>query len=58
MAPVHTMSTPGPEQAIPRRQDDLDRRKRVRRTTLIVTLIVLFFYFGFIALMLYRATHR
>ena len=31
------------------------RRKRVRRTTLVVTLVVLGFYFGFIAMMLYRA---
>jgi uncharacterized membrane protein (DUF485 family) len=32
------------------------RRKRIRRTTFWVTLVVLAFYFGFIAMMLYRAT--
>ena len=37
-------------------QDDAGRRKRVRRTTFVVTLVVLAFYFGFIAMMLYRAT--
>ena len=37
-------------------QDDAERRKRVRRTTLVVTLVVLAFYFGFMAMMLYRAT--
>ncbi|MBW4052788.1 MAG: hypothetical protein HIU85_15240 [Proteobacteria bacterium] len=39
------------------RQDDLERRKRVRRTTFVVTAVVLFFYLGFIAMMMYRATH-
>jgi uncharacterized membrane protein (DUF485 family) len=48
--------TTSPEQAIPMWQDDAQRRKRVRRTTLVVTLVVLVFYFGFIAMMLYRAT--
>ncbi len=38
------------------RQDDTGRRKRVRLTTFLVTLVVLAFYFGFIAMMLYRAT--
>jgi uncharacterized membrane protein (DUF485 family) len=52
------MSALAPEQAITMRQEDVERRKRVRRTTLVVTLIVLFFYFGFIALMLVRATHH
>ena len=42
---------------MPTPQVDAERRKRVRRTTLIVTLVVLAFYFGFIAEMLYRATH-
>ncbi len=45
------------ERPNPIRQDDAGRRKRVRRTTLVVTLVVLAFYFGFIAMMLYRATH-
>jgi len=44
------------EQPIPTRQDDAGRRKRIRRTTLVVTLIVLAFYFGFIAMMLHRAS--
>jgi cell division septal protein FtsQ len=39
-------------------QDDLERRKRVRRSTLVVTAVVLFFYLGFIAMMMYRALHR
>ena len=43
------------EQPLPTSQD-AGRRKRVRRTTLVVTLIVLAFYFGFIAMMLVRAT--
>ncbi|MGH8297802.1 MAG: hypothetical protein ACRES6_00790 [Steroidobacteraceae bacterium] len=44
------------EPPIPMRPEDVERRrKRVRLTTLVVTLIVLFFYFGFIALMLVRA---
>jgi len=43
------------EQPLPR-QDDAARRRRVRLTTLVVTLVVLGFYFGFIAMMLYRAT--
>ena len=43
------------EQPLPMSQDT-GRRKRVRRTTLVVTLIVLAFYFGFIAMMLVRAT--
>ena len=37
-------------------QDHSWRRRRVRRTTWAVTLVVLAFYFGFIAMMLYRAT--
>jgi len=54
VAPTNsTMSTA--EQPLPM-QEDLARRKRVRRTTLVVTGIVLFFYFGFIAMMLIRAT--
>jgi hypothetical protein len=44
------------EQAVPVPQEDGGRRKRVRRTTLLVTLVVLAFYFGFIAMMLVRAT--
>ena len=44
------------EQPLPAGQDDAARRKRVRRTTFVVTLVVLAFYFGFIAMMLYRAT--
>jgi uncharacterized membrane protein (DUF485 family) len=44
------------EQALPTREHDAERRKRVRRTTFVVTLVVLAFYFGFIAMMLYRAT--
>jgi phosphate starvation-inducible membrane PsiE len=51
------MRTMAPEQPLTMGQEDVERRKRVRRTTLIVTLVVLFFYFGFIALMLVRA-HR
>jgi hypothetical protein len=38
------------------RQDDAGRRRRVRLTTLVVTLVVLVFYFGFMAMMFYRAT--
>ncbi|HEV7135926.1 MAG TPA: hypothetical protein VGN43_04785 [Steroidobacteraceae bacterium] len=48
--------TTSSEQPLPMRHDDAQRRKRVRRTTLVVTLVVLAFYFGFIAMMLYRAT--
>lgn len=44
------------EHPIPVAHDDSGRRKRVRRTTLAVTLVVLAFYFGFIAMMLVRAT--
>ena len=44
------------EQPLPVRQDDAGRRKRVRLTTLVVSLVALAFYFGFIAMMLYRAT--
>ena len=43
------------EQPVPAPQDEAGRRKRVRRTTLVVTIVVLGFYFGFIAMMLYRA---
>jgi uncharacterized membrane protein (DUF485 family) len=43
-------------QPIPTREEAAERRKRVRRTTLVVTLVVLAFYFGFIAMMLVRAT--
>jgi uncharacterized membrane protein (DUF485 family) len=52
---MHAMTAT--EQPFPRPQDEAQRRKRVRRTTLVVTLVVLAFYFGFIAMMLYRATH-
>lgn len=52
------MSTMAVAQASTMRQADAQRRKRVRSTTLVVTAIVLFFYFGFIALMMYRATHH
>jgi uncharacterized membrane protein (DUF485 family) len=48
--------TTSPEHAMPMWQYDPERRKRVRITTLVVTLVVLAFYFGFIAMMLYRAT--
>jgi len=41
---------------MPLPQDEAGRRKRVRRTTFVVTLVVLAFYFGFIAMMLVRAT--
>ena len=44
------------EQPLTASKDDAGRRKRVRRATLVVTLVVLAFYFGFIAMMLYRAT--
>ena len=44
------------EQPLPAQQDDAGRRRRVRRTTRVVTLVVLAFYFGFIAMMLVRAT--
>ncbi|HUN71269.1 MAG TPA: hypothetical protein VMU52_03080 [Steroidobacteraceae bacterium] len=44
------------EPTLPTRQADTERRKRVRRTTIVVTLIVLAFYFGFMAMMFYRAT--
>ncbi|MBW4050386.1 MAG: hypothetical protein HIU85_02830 [Proteobacteria bacterium] len=46
-----------PQQPKPMQQDDAERRKRVRRSTWVVTGIVLFFYLGFIAMMMYRATH-
>ena len=46
------------EQPLGTHQEDAERRKRVRRTTLVVTLVVLAFYFGFMAMMLYRATTR
>ncbi|MGH8302322.1 MAG: hypothetical protein ACRET5_12730 [Steroidobacteraceae bacterium] len=49
-------TTTSSEQPLGMRQDDAGRRKRVRLTTLVVTLVVLAFYFGFIAMMLYRAT--
>lgn len=45
------------EQPFAQGRDEAGRRKRVRRTTLVVTLVVLGFYFGFIAMMLYRAMH-
>ena len=51
---MHAMTST--EQPFPMRQDEAQRRKRVRRTTIVVTLVVLAFYFGFIAMMLYRAT--
>ena len=44
------------EQPLLSREDDTGRRRRVRLTTFVVTLVVLAFYFGFIAMMLYRAT--
>ena len=49
-------ATISPQAPIPMR-DDAARRRGVRRTTLVVTLVVLGFYFGFIVMMLYRATH-
>ncbi len=49
-------ATTSSEQPLPIRADDAQRRKRVRLTTFVVTLVVLAFYFGFIAMMLYRAT--
>jgi hypothetical protein len=49
-------ATTSTEQPLPTDRDDAGRRKRVRRTTLLVTLVVLAFYFGFIAMMLVRAT--
>ena len=39
------------------RQDDAQRRKRVRRTTIVVSLVALAFYFGFIVMMLVRGSH-
>ena len=45
------------ERPLSTREDAAGRRKRVRRTTLVVTLVALAFSFGFIAMMLYRATH-
>jgi uncharacterized membrane protein len=53
VAPANT--TMSAAQPLPMRED-IARRKRVRRTTLVVTGIVLLFYFGFIAMMLIRAT--
>jgi hypothetical protein len=50
------MAMTSSEQAMPLRGEDAARRKGVRRTTLVVTLVVLAFYFGFIAMMLVRAT--
>ena len=44
------------EQPLLVRPEDAGRRRRVRLTTLVVTLVVLAFYFGFIAMMLFRAT--
>jgi uncharacterized membrane protein (DUF485 family) len=35
---------------------DAERRKKVRRTAIVAGLIALAFYFGFIAMMVYRAT--
>ncbi len=49
-------ATTSSAQPLAMRQEEAERRKRVRRTTLVVTLVVLAFYFGFIAMMLYRAT--
>ena len=45
----------GEEPPAPMDWMDPARRRRVRRTTRVVTGIVLFFYFGFIIMMLYRA---
>jgi uncharacterized membrane protein (DUF485 family) len=51
------MHTATPEdQAGPRPQDDARRRKRVRLTTLVVSLVALAFYFGFIVMMLVRGS--
>jgi hypothetical protein len=52
---MHAMTSSEPP--LTQGQDEAGRRKRVRRTTLVVTLVVLGFYFGFIAMMLYRAMH-
>jgi uncharacterized membrane protein (DUF485 family) len=43
-------------QRLPLRQDEAQRRKRVRLTTLVVSLVALAFYVGFIVMMLYRGT--
>jgi hypothetical protein len=56
VAPVQAMRMLSSRPPMPLRPEELARRKRVRLTTLVVTGVVLFFYFGFIAMMLYRAT--
>jgi hypothetical protein len=38
--------------------DDSDRRRRVRRTAIILTAIALAFYFGFIVMSLVRASRN
>ena len=38
-------------------QDEARRRRGVRLTTLVVSLVVLAFYFGFIVMMLVRGSH-
>jgi len=43
------------EQPLPM-QDDPERRRRVRRTTIVVSLVALAFYVGFIIMMLVRGT--
>jgi uncharacterized membrane protein (DUF485 family) len=37
-------------------QDDSDRRRKVRRTAIVLAVIVLAFYFGFIVMSLVRAS--
>ena len=44
-------------QPIQTRQDEARRRRGVRLTTLVVSLIALAFYFGFIVMMLVRGSH-
>ncbi len=50
------LTTTSRDQPIPRRRDEAWRRRRVRLTTLVVSLVALAFYFGFIVMMLYRGT--
>jgi hypothetical protein len=37
--------------------DEVRRRRRVRLTTLVASLVALAFYFGFIVMMLVRGSH-
>ena len=51
------LTTTSQEQPLAPRQAEAQRRKRVRLTTLVVSLVALAFYFGFIVMMLVRGSH-